>query len=69
MDVVRLIVETLLTEAVESLLHSTSASEYAASPYDPYFLASRPLPRLRLFPHPRAISDEAARRIIGSSVR
>ncbi|MDQ3329689.1 MAG: hypothetical protein M3552_03405 [Planctomycetota bacterium] len=34
--------------------------------YDPYSLAIRPLPAdLRLFPHPRRLSSEDVRRILG----
>ena len=73
MDVVRLIVEALLVEAARSLLPPVRPVRDPAAaelPYDAYALETRPLPAgLRLFPHPREVSAEAAGRITGGAVR
>lgn len=73
MDVVRLVVEAFLVEAARSLLRPTRTNAIengAAPPYDAHRLATRPLPsRLPIFPHPRAISAEAASRITGGAIR
>lgn len=70
MDAVRLIVGTLLIEAAESLRRRMEEQAAATDrPYDAYSLADRPLPAgLRLFPHPRGVSEEAARRITAGAI-
>jgi hypothetical protein len=67
-DAVRLIIELMILEANAAIVRRHAAA-IRSEMYDPYSLATRPLPTgLRLFPHPKGISAEAARRITAGAV-
>lgn len=62
MNALRLIVLTLLREAIVG----QDKPQPVARIYDPYSLATRPLPaNLQLFPHPKQLSEADVLRITG----
>lgn len=68
MDAFRLIIELLILETNIAVARHQAAA-VRPEMYDPYSLATRPLPAgLRMFPHPKGISTEAARRITAGAV-
>lgn len=66
--VARLLIELLILEANAAVARRQAAAARAEM-YNPYTLATRPIPAgLRVFPHPKGISAEAALRITAGAV-